>query len=131
MHADTRFAYFYEFFTPFFFIEIGMQIDPGTFFTSISLASLLLVAAVLGKVIGVGGTALVTMPKNNAMLLGISMIPRAEIALVIIYQCQLLGRNIVPDEIFTAMVWVSVMTSILAPLILRSLLTRQTRYRKP
>lgn len=129
VHADTRFAYFYEFFTPFFFIQIGMQIDPGTFFTSIGLATLLLVSAVLGKVIGVGGTALVTMPKNNAMLLGISMIPRAEIALVVIYQCQQLGGNIVPDEIFTAMVWVSVMTSILAPLILRSLLTRQCRDR--
>lgn len=126
VHADTRFAYFYEFFTPFFFIQIGMQIDPGTFFTSISLASLLLVAAVLGKVTGVGATALVTMSKNNAMLLGISMVPRAEIALVVIYQCQLLGGNIVPDEIFTAMVWVSVMTSILAPLVLRSLLTRQS-----
>ena len=130
VHADTRFAYFYEFFTPFFFIQIGMQIDPGTFISSIGLATLLLVAAVVGKVAGVGGAALVTLPKSDAMLLGVSMIPRAEIALVVIYQCQLLGGNMVPDEIFTAMVWVSVMTSIIAPLIVRSLLKRQTRRKR-
>lgn len=130
VHADTRFGYFYEFFTPFFFIQIGMQIDPGTFFTSITLALLLLVAAIVGKVVGVGGAALVKLPKTDAMLLGVSMVPRAEIALVVIYQCQQVGGNLVPDKIYTAMVWVSVMTSIVAPLVVRSLLTRQTGKKK-
>lgn len=130
VHADARFGYFYEFFTPFFFIQIGMQIDPGTFFTSIGLAMLLLVAAIAGKVAGVGGAALVKLPKTDAMLLGVSMVPRAEIALVIIYQCQQVGGNLVPDTIYTAMVWVSVMTSILAPLVVRSLLTKQAGKRK-
>lgn len=127
VHSDAKFAYFYEFFTPFFFIQIGMQINPDTFFTSFNLGALLLVAAVLGKVIGVTGPAFMIMKKKDAMLLGISMIPRAEITLVIIYQCQILGENIVTDKIFNAIVWVSVMTSIIAPLILRLLFIKRSK----
>ena len=53
------------------------------------------------------------------------MIPRAEIAMVIAYQCHQLGDDIVPDNVFSAMVLVAIITSIVAPLMLRSMLVGQ------
>jgi hypothetical protein len=47
------------------------------------------------------------------------MIPRAEIAMVVVYQCHLLGQDVIPDRLFGAMIIVSVATSILAPMALR------------
>lgn len=125
VRTDAKFTYFYEFLTPFFFINIGIQIDPGTIIPSLGMVLILLIPAMLGKFIGVAAPALRIMKKYDAALLGISMIPRAEIAMVIMYQCHLLGDEVVPDEIFAAMVIVAVITSIFAPLVLRFAFSKQ------
>jgi len=122
VRTDARFAYFYEFFTPFFFIHIGMQVDPSAFANAFGLGILLFLVAALAKFIGVAAVAGLLMKKSDAMLLGISMIPRAEIALVVLYQCSQLGEDIVSQEVFAAMVVVSLASSILAPLLLHRLL---------
>jgi len=125
VRTDAKFAYFYEFFTPFFFIHIGMQVDPAAFFSSIEMGLLLFIVAALGKVIGVAGPALLSLGKTDAMILGVSMIPRAEIALVVVYQCHQLSGNIVPEDVYAGMVVVSILTSTVAPPILRSLLAKE------
>ena len=122
VHTDAGFAYFYEFLTPFFFIYIGMQVDPGAIGSSIGLAAILLVPAALGKFLGVAAPALLLMKRRDAALLGLSMVPRAEIAMVVVFQCRQLGGDLVSDEAFAAMVVLSVLTSIFAPLLLRRLL---------
>ena len=119
VHEDGHFSYFYELFTPFFFIQIGMQVDPGAVLSSIGLGAALLIPAVLGKFVGVAIPALAAVKPKDAVLLGISMIPRAEIALVIVYQCQLLGANFVPDRVFAALVLITIATSIIAPIALK------------
>jgi Kef-type K+ transport system membrane component KefB len=63
--------------------------------------------------------ALLSMGRRDAMNLGFSMIPRAEIALVVIYECRQIDERIVPSEVFAGMVFVSLATSILSPVILR------------
>jgi Kef-type K+ transport system membrane component KefB len=45
VHSDAKFAYFYELFTPFFFINIGMQVDPAALVTALGLGMTLFVAA--------------------------------------------------------------------------------------
>jgi len=125
VHTDAKFVYFYEFLTPFFFIYIGMQVDPGVIASSFGLAAMLFIPAVFGKFLGVSVPALRIVKKTDAILLGISMIPRAEIAMVIVYQCHQLGDDIIPNNVFSAVVLVTVMTSIAASLILRNLLVRQ------
>ena len=122
VQTDGRFAYFYEFFTPFFFIHIGMQVDPGAVYSAFGLGMVLFMVAALAKFVGVAGVAGLLMNKKDAMLLGVSMIPRAEIALVVIYQCSKVGEDIISAEVFAAMVVVSLASSIFAPLLLRSLL---------
>jgi Kef-type K+ transport system membrane component KefB len=122
VHTDAGFAYFYEFLTPFFFIYIGMQVDPGTIAASLGLAAILFVPAALGKFLGTVAPASLVMKKRDAALLGLSMVPRAEIAMVVVFQCRQLGGDLVSDAVFAAMVVLSVMTSIFAPLVLRRLL---------
>lgn len=129
VHTNTRFGYFYEFLAPFFFIHIGMQIDPSTIVPAFGLASILFIPAALGKFLGVAAPSLRIVKRREAVLLGLSMIPRAEIAMVVIYQCRQLGDDIISDKVFAAMVVVSVMTSIVSPLLLRWLLDNRSRNR--
>jgi Kef-type K+ transport system membrane component KefB len=122
VHTDARFAYFYDFLTPFFFIYIGMQTDLGTLIRSIDIGLVLFVAAVFAKLVSTVAPALLTMNRNDAITLGVSMIPRAEIALVIMYECRAIDERIVPTEVFAAMVLVSLATCIVSPILLRRLL---------
>ena len=92
---------------------------------SLGLAAILFIPAALGKFIDVAAPALRIVKRPVAILLGLRMIPRAEIAMVIAYQCHQLGDDIVPDNVFSAMVLVAIITSIVAPLMLRSLLVGQ------
>jgi hypothetical protein len=56
-------------------------VDPGTVLSSLSIGLVLLVPAVLGKFVGVSLPALLTVSRLDAVRLGVSMVPRAEIAL--------------------------------------------------
>lgn len=124
VHTEARFSYFHDFLAPFFFIHIGMQVDPTAIVPSIGMATILFVPAVLGKVVGVAVPALRIVDKRDAIMLGISMVPRAEIAMIIIYQCGIFGSNIISSEVFAAMVLMTIMTSVIAPVVLRAMLAR-------
>ncbi len=121
---DTSFSTLYELFVPFFFFNIGLQLDPQVLTSSLSLGTVLLVVAVVGKLIGTGIPAWLTVGWSSAALLSISMIPRAEIVMVIMQQGQQLGDWAVSSEVFAAMTMVSIATCILSPLLLRPLLRR-------
>jgi len=124
VRTEARFGYFYELLTPFFFIHIGMQMEPSVITGSLALGAILFVAAVAGKILGVTGMALLTLKKSDALLLGISMIPRAEIALVVISQSQQANGPIINDSVYNGMVIVCLATSILAPILLRPMLEK-------
>jgi Kef-type K+ transport system membrane component KefB len=119
---EASFITIYEFFVPFFFFGIGLSIHLETLPTALGLGSLLLTVAVLGKLIGVIGPVWPTAGKTSAMLLGISMVPRAEILMVVMQHGQQLGDWAVPPHVFSAMVLVSAATSIGVPLVLRPML---------
>lgn len=116
---ETSFTPLYEFFTPFFFIGVGLEIDPNTLTSALGLGSVLLIVAILGKLIGTWLPAVPAVGWRGALLVGISMIPRAEIAMVIIRRGRLLGEWAVPPHVFSAMVAVSFATCIIAPIVLR------------
>jgi Kef-type K+ transport system membrane component KefB len=122
---DAYFDPLHDFFTPFFFIAIGMRIDPGSLGGALPLGLLLFVVAAAGKFVGAGGSSLVALPPRGATLLGLSMIPRAEIAMVIMQQGVLLGPWAVPGEVFSAMVLASFLTCLLAPIAIRAQLRRR------
>ena len=116
----------YELFTPFFFLGIGLQIAPESLVTGFSMGLILLIAAVLGKVIGAGGSALLVTNFTGAVLIGMSMIPRAEIALIVMRKGLNLGDWAVPSHLFAATVVVATFTSIFTPIGLRHLLQKSS-----
>jgi len=116
----------YDFFAPFFFVAIGMRVDPAVLAVALPLGLALLVVATAGKVLGAGGGSLVTLRPRGALLLGISMVPRAEIAMVIIQHGVMLGAWAVPEKIFSAMVVVSFLTCLLSPIAVRRQLRLET-----
>ena len=66
-----------------------------------------------------------TTKSTSAALIGLSMIPRAEIAMVVMHQGLALGAWAVPDSAFAGMVFVSTVTCLGTPLLLIPLLHRQ------
>ncbi len=121
---DAYFDPLYDFFTPFFFIAIGMRVDPGSLGEALPLGLLLFLVAAGGKLLGAGGGSLVVLQPRGAALLGVSMIPRAEIAMVIMQHGMLLGAWAVSERLFSAMVVVSLLTCLAAPIAIRAQLRR-------
>lgn len=111
----------YDFFSPFFFIHIGFQIDPTSIFASIQPGMLLLLVAVIGKTLA-GLPVLFVSGYRRATLMGLSLVPRAEIALVIITRA--LQHKVLSQEMFSAMVLVFMATCLLAPISLRLLMKK-------
>lgn len=124
VQLEAAFGPVYELFSPFFFIGIGLHIDPAVLGPGLAVGGLLFVVAVLGKTVGDGLGALVTLGWTGAILLGLSMVPRAEIAMVIMNKGLNLGAWAVPSEAYAAMVVVSLSTCVFSSFIVRALLKR-------
>jgi Kef-type K+ transport system membrane component KefB len=128
VHEEASFGALYDLFTPFFFIDIGLKIPPESLTAAVGIGGALLLAATAGKFLGAGTPTLVLSGWDSAALIGTSMIPRAEIAMVIIQQGRELGNWAVPPPVFSGMVLVSAVTCILAPFMLRLLLAKWPQY---
>lgn len=122
--TEKSFNDIYAFLTPFFFINIGLNVLPEYMTAGAGIGVLLLLAAVAGKFIGAGMPALFFSGVTGAILIGTSMIPRAEIAMIVMHQGRKLGDWAMPGEIYAAMVFVTIITCISAPLVLYRLLKR-------
>ena len=122
--TEKSFQDVYAFVTPFFFISIGFNIDPDALTQALQIGMVLTVAALLGKLLGDGLPSWLLIGGSSAALIGASMIPRAEIAMVIMHQGQQLGPEVVPPSVYAGMVMVSGVTCLLAPLALNPLLKR-------
>lgn len=119
---DTSFLPIYELFSPFFFIVIGMSMNLNGITVAAGLGAVLLGAAVLGKFIGGGAPVFLMKDWTSGVLIGVSMIPRAEIAMVIMQQA--LENRYVSSQVFTGMVMVSAATCLLSPVATKSMLQR-------
>ena len=115
---EGAFEPLYAFFVPFFFIHIGMVLDPAVAFSAAGAGMVLAAAAILGKVGGALPAATVR-PFSETLILGVSLVPRAEICLVIIKLGHKSGPWLVPDHTYAAMVTVVLVTCLIPPLILR------------
>ncbi len=124
VRMEASFEPVHDFFMPFFFITVGMSMDPQSLASASALGAVLLVVAILGKVVGAGAPAYFTAGWTGAVLIGVSMVPRAEIALVIARQGKDLGDWALTTEAYSALVLIVAVTSTLAPAVVRVLLRR-------
>ncbi len=85
--TEKLFELFYPleaFFTPVFFISLGMLVDIPALFDNLAPILIISIIAILTKIIGCGAGALLTGSKmKDALIVGIGMVPRGEIALII------------------------------------------------
>ncbi len=121
--TEASFTDISSFVTPFFFIGIGLQIDPASLASAVVPGVVLTVAAVAGKLIGAYLPARMAIGATGGLLLGVSMVPRAEITMVVMDQ----ARPFVDGStwLYSAMVIVTAATSVAAPLVLLPLLKRR------
>lgn len=129
---EASFTPLYELFCPFFFIGIGMDVDPGALSSALPMGLLLSVAAIAAKMAADGLPVWMMRGFPSAVLIGVSMVPRAEIAMVIMQRGLKSGPWAVPQKMFNAMVIVTVLTCTLAPLCIQILFNRwpQTKEEK-
>ncbi len=118
VRIDAGFGGIHHLFMPFFFIGIGLALDPQALGGALGLGAALLAVAVLGKVVGAAVPALAATGTAGALLVGISMVPRAEIAMVVMSRGRELGDWAVPAELYAAFVLVAAATCLLSPLAL-------------
>lgn len=121
---EANFCAVHDLLAPFFFIGIGLMMAPDALAGAVGIGAVLLVAAVLGKMVGTGLPALRYLSWSGAGLLSVSMLPRAEIAMVIMKRGVHLGQEVVPGSLFSAMVLVSAVTCALAPVALHWMLEK-------
>ncbi|MGD2245497.1 MAG: cation:proton antiporter [Candidatus Aminicenantes bacterium] len=127
---DSSFGVLYDFLVPFFFIGIGLNVGLKGLNSVLGLGAILFVIAVVGKLIGNGVFSLKITGWMSATLISVSMVPRAEIAMVIMQRGHQLGNWAVSDEVFSAMVLVSLGTCVFSPVVLRFFLKRFARMKK-
>ena len=114
-----------DLFTPFFFIGIGLKTTPELFTSGIGITAILITVAILGKVIGtVTPALLLRMSRASALLLGVSMIPRAEISLIVLEEAANLGTWALPNQIYSSMVLLSLFTCLVTPPVIYKLLRK-------
>ena len=120
---EQEVAPLYAFFPPFFFVFIGLQVDLG------SLADL----EVLGALAGVTVLALVTkfagawlgarsLGARNALAVGVGMVPRGEVGIIVAGIGATAG--VVSGSLFTVIVGMSILTTLVAPPLLKRVLDR-------
>lgn len=101
---------------PIFFVSIGLTVDVGAFADAkvIGLAALLSVVAVAAKMLAALGARGSGM---DAMLVGVAMVPRGEVGLIFASIGASVG--VFDDELYAVVVAVVLVTTIVAPPLLR------------
>ncbi len=119
---------FSAFFVPLFFVLMGIQVHLGSLSRArtLLLAGALVLCAVIGKLacaVGAPGRGL------NRAAIGIGMVPRGEVGLIfagIGANLTLQGQPVLAQEVFSAIVLVVLVTTLLAPIGLRWAFARPT-----
>lgn len=106
------------FFVPFFFLNMGLMFDFKGIGNVGIFASILLVALIVSQIIGgfLGGK-IGRFNFKDSLIIGTALIPRNELALVV----STIGLEIglLGSEVFSALILISLVTTIITPLLLR------------
>jgi Kef-type K+ transport system membrane component KefB len=110
----------YGLFVPVFFIDVGLQTNARELGGEIFWLFLAMtIVAIIGKVLGSGAGALLSgFNKREALQLGIGMMSRGEVGLIVASIG--ITQGIIPQSLFSAVVGVVIITTLLTPPLLRA-----------
>jgi Kef-type K+ transport system membrane component KefB len=107
-------------FASIFFVSLGVIMDLRVINPSLLLfVGALTVVAILTKLVGCGLPALFQkMSFRDSMAVGVGMMPRGEVAMIV----ALIGlnRNLIDQSLYAAVILMSLITTIIAPLVLKT-----------
>jgi Kef-type K+ transport system membrane component KefB len=114
-------------FASIFFVSLGVIMDLHAITLNVLWFVLALSAvAILTKVIGCGTPALLQrMSLRDSLTVGIGMVPRGEVAMIIALIG--LGQNLINQSTYSAIILMSLVTTIIPPLILRNWIFKKPR----
>lgn len=105
-------------FIPIFFVNVGLTVSFQDMGSNLPLIIAILVASVIGKLIGCGLTAkMVGFSNRESLSVGIGMIPRGEVGLIVANLG--LQMNLIGQDIFAAAILVVVVASVITPIFLK------------
>ncbi|HYD02889.1 MAG TPA: cation:proton antiporter, partial [Alphaproteobacteria bacterium] len=115
--------YFEIIFTSIFFVTIGIVVEAGAFIGLFWFIIALTIIALATKIIGSGVAAYkLGMNKKDSLIVGVGMAPRGEVAFIIALNGFLLG--VITKEIYSAIVFVSFLTTIITLIWLKMLYSK-------
>ncbi len=105
-----------------FFVSLGVLVDIGAFNLDILYFLLALsVVAILSKLVGCGLPAKLTgMSTRDAIIVGVGMSPRGEVAMIVALLA--LQQNIIEQPSFVVIILMSLITTLVSPILLRQLM---------
>ncbi len=111
-------------FTPIFFISLGLLVTfEGGLLESLILGFGFAFVVLIAKTAGAGGMArLFGMKPNNALLVGFSMSPIGEVALIIALYG--LSNGLIDNVLYTSTIFMVIILSLIVPFILKPLILR-------
>ena len=119
---EDEVAPLYAFFPPFFFASIGIGLDLGALAAAIGVLTLITVVAVLTKLAGAAAGAR-SLGRREASIVAVGMVPRGEVGIIIAGIGAMAG--VIDEELFAAVIGMSVLTTLLVPPVLRRLANRR------
>jgi Kef-type K+ transport system membrane component KefB len=114
----------YDLFVPFFFISIGLKMKLETIPSAAMAAAVLSATAFAGKFAGTFSPSLFFCNTRDSALIGLSMIPRAEVTMIIMQRSLEQESSSMPRHIYSAMVITSIITCIIPPLLLHKMIKK-------
>ncbi len=111
------------FLVPFFFVVTGIQVQLSELASvhALGMLTMVTVLAIIGKLVGCGLGAR-SLGRHSALIVGVGMVPRGEVGVIVASLGQQAG--VFSERIYAIIIAMSLLTSILAPPVLGSLLAK-------
>jgi Kef-type K+ transport system membrane component KefB len=116
----------FQLLVPFFFVITGAEVnlavfgDPAVVTLAAGLTALAIVGKLVGGMVGAWGVTGSGRPGDrlrSAAIVGVGMVPRGEVGLIIAGIGR--SRGVIPDSVFSAVVLMSIATTLVAPPLLK------------
>ncbi|MFH1443758.1 MAG: cation:proton antiporter [Candidatus Micrarchaeota archaeon] len=136
--TEKLFELFYPleaFFTPVFFISLGMLVNIPALFDNLTPIIIITIVAIASKILGCGAGALLTGTKlKEAVVVGIGMVPRGEIALIIalfgLTAVTATGAPVLTESEYSIIASMAFLTTIIIPWLLNKAIARNNNKAK-
>lgn len=127
--TEDKFAPINEFLVPFFFLFIGIQVNLSSFSEASILALVILVTAVaiITKFVGCGLGAK-GLGRKSALIVGVGMVPRGEVGIIVASIG--LTSGVLDNSLFSVVVAMSLITTLISPALLTFAFNHKNRGKK-